>query len=126
LSGATITSVVAYLTKVTIEVTGLEKGKTYTLRIPEGVILGPSKVEAPEISISFTTSSPQQISNKLCTTNPLTQAQNVYDFLIANYGTKIVSGTMASDSWNVNEAEWVFKHTGKYPALNGFDYGHPV
>lgn len=124
LSGATITSVLAYLTKVTIEVTGLEKGKTYTLRIPEGVILGPSKVEAPEISISFTTSSPQQISNKLCTTNPLTQAQNVYDFLIANYGTKIVSGTMASDSWNVNEAEWVFKHTGKYPALNGFDYGH--
>jgi len=29
---------------------------------------------------------------------------------------------VANVSWNTNEAQWVYQHTGKYPALNCFDY----
>ena len=39
-------------------------------------------------------------------------------------GQKTLSGTMACVNWNLNEAKWVHQHTGKWPALNGFDYIH--
>ena len=39
-------------------------------------------------------------------------------------GEKTLSGTMANVSWNLNEAKWVKRHTGKWPALCGFDYIH--
>ena len=39
-------------------------------------------------------------------------------------GKKTISGTMACVNWNLNEARWVHQHTGKWPALNGFDYIH--
>ena len=55
LEGATITSVSASLSKVTVQATGLEKGKNYKLVIPEGVIIGPTKVGAAEAVISFAT-----------------------------------------------------------------------
>jgi mannan endo-1,4-beta-mannosidase len=48
----------------------------------------------------------------------------VYNFLQDNYGKKTISGAMANVSWNTNEAQWVYKHTGIYPALNCFDYIH--
>ena len=39
-------------------------------------------------------------------------------------GEKTLSGTMANVNWNINEAKWVYQHTGKWPALNCFDYLH--
>lgn len=39
-------------------------------------------------------------------------------------GNKTISGTMANVNWNINEAKWVNQHTGKWPALNCFDYLH--
>ena len=39
-------------------------------------------------------------------------------------GVKTLSGTMANVNWNINEAKWVYQHTGKWPALNCFDYIH--
>jgi mannan endo-1,4-beta-mannosidase len=60
----------------------------------------------------------------LAAANPSPEAQNVYAFLHENYGKAVVSGAMANVNWNTNEAEWVYRHTGKYPALNGFDYIH--
>jgi mannan endo-1,4-beta-mannosidase len=64
------------------------------------------------------------LSAVLAVSNPSPEAQNVYAFLHENYGEKIVSGAMANVNWNTHEAEWVHQHTGKYPALNGFDYIH--
>lgn len=40
------------------------------------------------------------------------------------YGEKIISGATANVNWNLNEAKWVHQHTGKWPALNFFDYIH--
>ncbi len=124
LNSATIESVKANLTKVTILAKDLKKSTTYTLNIPAGVILGPAKVEVPELTVSFTTAEPLTLTKTLCTPNPSAQAKKVFDFLLDNYGTKIISGSMAHVSWNTNEAEWVNKHTGKYPALNCFDFVH--
>lgn len=121
---ATVASVSANLTKVAIKLTGLLKATHYTLTIPKGVILGPAKVEADEIVINFSTTEQQTISKTLCTPTPSAEAQKLFDFMVDNYGQKIISGTMASVNWNTNEAEWVKKHTGKYPALNCFDYVH--
>lgn len=40
------------------------------------------------------------------------------------FGEKILSGTTANVNWNLNEAKWVHQHTGKWPAVNCFDYLH--
>ncbi|MDR0412982.1 MAG: glycoside hydrolase family 26 protein [Dysgonamonadaceae bacterium] len=54
--------------------------------------------------------------------HPTAATLRLYHFLQENYGRKILSGTVANVSWNTHEAEWVHHHTGKYPALNTFDY----
>ncbi len=128
MGNATVSSVSTSLTRVTITATGLEAGNTYELVIPAGVIQGPTKVGAPAISIHFSTVPPVsiEITTTLCTENPSQEAQNVYDFLLANYGEKILSSTMANVNWNINEAEWVKLQTGKYPAIAAFDYIHLI
>ena len=40
------------------------------------------------------------------------------------YGEKTISGTIANVNWNINEAKWVYQHTGQWPALNFFDFIH--
>ncbi len=52
------------------------------------------------------------------------EAINVMNFLEENFGKKLISGVMANDSWNINGAVWVYQQTGKWPAMNGFDYMH--
>ncbi|MDR1527815.1 MAG: glycoside hydrolase family 26 protein, partial [Dysgonamonadaceae bacterium] len=74
--------------------------------------------------LDFSTSEfpPEEITPTLAIKNPSPEALRLYEFLKENYGRKIISGTVANVSWNTNEAEWVYHHTGKYPALNAFDY----
>ena len=124
LGDATVSGVSASLTKVKIKATGLEEGMDYELIVPAGVVLGPTKIEAPEITIHFSTVAVinVNITTSLAMKNPLRQAQNVYDFLIENYGKNILSSTMANVAWNINEAEWVKLQTGKYPVIATFDY----
>ena len=52
------------------------------------------------------------------------EAMNLMNFLEENFGKKVISGVMANDSWNINGAVWVYQQTGKWPAMNGFDYMH--
>lgn len=124
LGGATITSVSAKLSQVTINATGLQKGQTYQLIVPEGVIVGPTYVGALEASISFTVKDDPAITSVLCTPNPTTQAVKLYQYLVASYKEKVISGTMANVNWNIENAEAVHTLTGKYPAMNTFDYVH--
>ncbi len=102
----------------------LEKGTTYTLIIPNDIIKGVYGLYASRIQITFKTGGKKEqvIKTNLVVPNPTKEVKNVYNFLRDNYGKSLISGTMANVSWNINEAEWVFKHTGKYPALNCFDF----
>ena len=125
LNNENIVSATAAFKELKISVT-LEKATQYKLLVPAGKIKGPTGLLADKIEINFTTrgSLDETISKTLCTSNPSSEAQNIYGFLRENFGEKIISGAMANVSWNTNEADWIYKHTGKYPALNCLDYVH--
>ena len=126
-SGATVESVSAKLKNVTVRLSGLERGENYKLIVSKGVVLGPTNVEAPQVTISFSTINVpdvKPVAPELCTSNPLPQAKKVYEYLVSVYGTKTLSGSMANVNWNIAEAELVYKTTGKYPAIAFFDYIH--
>lgn len=124
LGDATITGVTFKLTQVTINATGLEKGKTYQLIVPEGVVQGPTYISAPEVTVSFTVVADPVITASLCNPNATAQAVKVYQYLVETYKSKVISGTMANVNWNVENADAVNTLTGKYPAMNTFDYVH--
>ena len=52
--------------------------------------------------------------------------QRLLSYLQSIYGVKTLSAAMANVNWNTNEAQWVFKHTGRWPAINCFDFIHHV
>lgn len=101
----------------------LESGQEYHLFIPAGKIEGrETGAFAPEINIRFTT---QEVAPPvLVTPDPMPQTQKVFDFLQDAFGSFLITGTMANVAWNNHEAEWVYQHTSRYPALNGYDYIH--
>lgn len=117
-------------------------GKTLTIDLPalKGdtkyvIVLQPKAIKAltglvnsEPVSISFTTGPKPEvtISPVLAMKNPSAEAVRVYNFLRTNYGKKVISGAMANVNWNINEAEWVKLHTGKYPAMATFDYIHSI
>lgn len=67
---------------------------------------------------------PSEDVTTLCTDNPSVQAVKLFNLLNNYNGRKSLSGTMANVNWNTNEAQWVFQHTGRYPAIACFDYCH--
>lgn len=52
------------------------------------------------------------------------KAKNLYRYLRLIYGVKTVSGIMADVSWNHKEADKIHQITGKYPAINCYDFIH--
>jgi mannan endo-1,4-beta-mannosidase len=95
-------------------------GTDYTLLVPAQTVKGPTGLSNPsEIRITFKTRPPVPPIEKL---SP--QAEKLLQFLKQQEGKKTLSGTMAHVAWNINEAEWVHHHTGKWPAINCFDYIH--
>ena len=58
--------------------------------------------------------------------NRSAEAQNLLTYLEENVGQKILTGTHACVNYNTNEADWVYKHTRKYPAINTFDFIHDI
>lgn len=124
---AQVTNVYAMQKNLTVQLSGLKKETTYTLTVGKGAVTGLGKAEAAPVSLTFTTvdkPAPPTAQGKLCTPNPMAETQLLYNYLLTVYGEKILSSTMANVNWNTNEAELVYKATGKYPAINTFDYIH--
>lgn len=103
---------------LTVNVPG--RGTDCTLTIPAGVVTGPNQMPAPEVSLNFRTAA---LNNTLVAATAA-PALKLYNFLLENYETKLLSGMMADGSWNTDMSERVYQWTGKYPAINAFDYGH--
>lgn len=127
--GARIDGIDAYMLEVTLSVSGLEQGETYTVTFPEGTVIGYNDDAAEEISITFSMKdfsggSGQEVAEALVTENPIPEAVRLYDYLRSVYGSGTLSGSMASVDWNTDEAQWVGRSTGKYPAIAFFDYIH--
>ncbi len=95
-------------------------GTDYTLLVPAQTVKGPTGLSNPsEIRITFKTRSPAPPREGL---SP--EAERLLQYMKQQEGKKTLSGIMANVAWNTNEAEWVHQHTGKWPAINCFDYIH--
>lgn len=62
------------------------------------------------------------IDRSLVTKNPSAQTVKLYDFLVNNFGKKVLSGAAAAHSTNIDEAAWIYDNTGKWPAITCFDF----
>ncbi|MBN2261601.1 MAG: hypothetical protein JW735_01735 [Prolixibacteraceae bacterium] len=60
---------------------------------------------------------------KLSTPNPSVEAQALYRYLNDMYGKVMLSGQMWAP-WGIEEVEYVYETTGKYPAVRGHDFIH--
>ena len=52
------------------------------------------------------------------------EAKRLYKYLRLNYGVKTISSVIADVNWNHNEADKIYTATGKYPAMNCYDFIH--
>lgn len=52
------------------------------------------------------------------------EAQALLCYLDSICGRQMLSGAMANVNWNTHEALWVYRHTGRWPAVAGFDFIH--
>ena len=99
----------------------LNRGMACTLTIPAGVVTGPNQMPAPEVSLQFSTI---DIGKTLVNPSAIPAAQKLFTYLVDNYETKTLSAMMADVSWNYDMSTRVYQWTGRYPAINCFDYGH--
>ena len=127
---AKVGKVLAYDKDVKIELSGLERGNSYTVTIPKGTISGFRNNPADEIRISFTMKEkdPDPVHStlnptaNLCNPSASQQAKNVYEFLLQQSGKKTLSGTMSGSSNSNDFADLIYSNVGKYPALTGYDF----
>ncbi|GAB6009471.1 glycosyl hydrolase [Dysgonomonas reticulitermitis] len=125
LPGAVITGSSLSENTLTLAIDDMEDNTDYTLTIPKGTIKGvPGILNQEDIIVKFKAGAVPEITKTLVTQNASSQAQKVYNFLMEKYRSNIISGAMARVNWNTEEADRVYRWTGKYPALNTFDYVH--
>lgn len=91
-----------------------------SLSIPEGIVTGPNQMSAPAVSLQFSTVA----LDKTLVAATSVKAVKLYDYLLDNFETKTLSAMMADVAWNTKMSEKVYGWTGKYPAVNCFDYVH--
>ncbi|MBO6188649.1 MAG: hypothetical protein J6O23_09110 [Prevotella sp.] len=109
----------------------LQDSKDYTLQMTEGsvVALDDSNTKAPAFKLTFRTAAKEEPqTGSLIPAEPLTAstepARKLYHYLLQQYGKKTVSSVMANVNWNNDCAEKIYKLTGKYPAMNCYDFIH--
>ncbi len=99
----------------------------YVEELPEDVSSLNEKRTDPANSNNADATSQAEAAKAYGTTRPVNrskEAQQLFDYLCSIYGKKILSGAMANVNWNINEAQWVYEHTGRWPAINCFDFIH--
>jgi len=107
----------------------LKPDTEYTLIIHEKTISDVAGNYAGAVTLRFTTKALQGVAGLdtvLATPQASAQAVALFRYLRMNYGTRVLSGTMANHSTNIDEAIWVNQQTGKWPKIVGFDFiDHP-
>lgn len=91
-----------------------------SLSIPEEIVTGPNQMPAPAVSVQFSTVA----LDKTLVAATSAKAVKLYNYLLDNFETKTLSAMMANVAWNTEMSEKVYGWTGKYPAINCFDYVH--
>ncbi len=124
---AVIDKVLAYNKDVTITVSSLQEGITYTLTVPAGAISGFSDNPAESITYTFSMKASEKDYERepaSALTNPqaTASAKRLYAFLLEQYGKKTLSGAMGGTAWETTYTDYIAEQCGIYPAIVGFDY----
>ena len=91
-----------------------------SLSIPEGIVTGPNQMPAPAVSVQFSTVA----LDKTLVAATSAKAVKLYNYLLDPPELKLLSAPMADVDRNTEMSEKVYGWTGKYPAINCFDYVH--
>lgn len=130
-NGAVIDKINPYNQDLTIDLSSLETGMTYTLVLPEGTVQGYKENQegSKEIRLTFSMKYvepyvPSDLEPVKSLVNPKAsrQAKNVYNFLLEQYGKKTLSGAQSSHSHKNDFVDFIYQKTGKHPALAGYDF----
>ena len=105
---------------LTVKVNVPKRETACSLSIPEGIVTGPNQMPAPAVSVQFSTVA----LDKTLVAATSAKAVKLYNYLLDNFETKTLSAMMADVAWNTEMSEKVYGWTGKYPAINCFDYVH--
>lgn len=121
-TGATLQNAIVYGTDsvLTMTVNCPERGRDVTVVVPEGVVTNGQGKPAAEVTVSFSTVGIDETPVMAKSASAI----KLYNYLVENVDSKIISGMMADVAWNNNCSEQVYGWTGKYPAINGYDYIH--
>lgn len=101
--------------------------KKVTINIPKGLI-GVTGALADAYTFSFTTVKKPESPTANISASPVVAstdaAKKLYTYFRDQYGQKTISSVMADVNWNNTNAEKVNALTGKYPAMNCYDFIH--
>lgn len=105
--------------------------QNYKIQIMKPSVRDSSYNFASEYTFSFSTRAYNNwdadlfdITPDLCNANATEATKKLYAYLVENFGKKTLAGAMANVNWNTENAEKMYELTGKYPALNCFDFVH--
>jgi len=126
-NSATVDKVVAYNADVTVSVSGLRKGESYTVTIPGGVVSGFKDNPAGAVSVTFSIKADEpdygrKPSASLTDPDATPAAKSLYAYLLSIYGSKSISGAMGGTAWETSYTDNISSLTGIYPGIVGFDY----
>ena len=106
-------------------------GQTYTVKVTSPSVKDADGNYCADYSFSFTTLvrnnfDPAQFALAEAPVNPAAtaEAKALYSAMKENFGEKSYSAAMAEVDWNYDNAKAIRQMTGKYPAINAFDYIH--
>lgn len=113
---------------VIVPLQNLEDGKGYTVKLAEGAVVSSldKTVASPAISISFKTKAAEPLppAGTLVDVKANEKVKALFAYLSDNYGRNVLSSTIADVNWNNLCADNVYRLTGKYPAMNCYDFIH--
>lgn len=129
--GAKIEKIYPYHATLSINLSGLVAGGTYTVTVPKGAVHGfaANQETSEEVRVTFSMKYvepyvPSVLDPVKTLVNPdaSPQAKKVYDFLIGQSGKKTLSGVQSSHSHKNDFVDFIYQKTGKHPALAGYDF----
>lgn len=121
IAGGTVKSLKSSARTLTIKANCPDEGTTVAVTIPAGLV----KNTTAAYSFSFTTyKTPEVNITKSLVAGQTQQVKDLYDYFLGLYGKKVISSVMADVNWNTKIADKVKALTGKYPAMNCFDFIH--
>ncbi len=81
--------------------------------------------DVKKVSFSFVNDQPVPDANaELVDAQATEQTKRLFSYLQRIYGAKTLSGVTAEVNWNHRIADQIYQATGKYPAINVYDFIH--